>query len=58
MKALDSGQWQSQRNWKDIFATELAAGVEKSYLKVCTTNAQIIMGDLICVIRDCDLVIH
>ena len=34
MEQLNSGQWQSQRNWKEIFATEAAARIERSYLKV------------------------
>lgn len=32
--ALETGQWESQRNWKDIFATEVATRIERSYLKV------------------------
>ncbi len=33
VEELKSGHWQSQRNWKDIFATEVAARIERSYLK-------------------------
>lgn len=34
MTALETGQWESQRSWKDIFATEVATRIERSYLKV------------------------
>ena len=34
--ALETEQWESQRNWKDIFATEVATRIERSYLKVNT----------------------
>lgn len=32
--ALETDKWESQRNWKDIFATEVATRIERSYLKV------------------------
>ena len=40
MEELQSGEWQSQRNWKDIFATEVASRIERSYLKASTLATQ------------------
>ena len=36
VKDLEAGRWESQRQWRDIFATEIAVRVERSYLKVIT----------------------
>jgi len=34
VEELEAGKWGSQRQWRDIFATEIAYRVERSYLKV------------------------